>query len=1007
MNKKIIYLHFHSEYSFESLTKISETLATASKNGIEAVAITDPYFHGHVKFHSEAIKNGIVPILGLELRTSDGDFVILCENKKGYLELVSFWNEVILSKNNISIETILEFFNHLENVTLLSGHAEKFPLFKNGLDSDILQKLKSLAETGKFCIQIDLPTKSEMLRKILRLSREFGIPLVGSYNTMYLNKEEKTLFEIFRGIINKSEHENYCEFKSKKDFISDFKDLPEIFKTFEDIMNRVEIFDMKIDFNFPSFSENDKTLLRKKVFDSLTEKYGSPLPKDIKARIDRELNLIFSRNLESYFLTVKEIVDVARRLGILIGPGRGSAVGSLVSYSLGITSVDPLKHGLIFERFLNEGRSDLPDIDIDVQDSKRQELLLELKKHFGEEHFSQIITFGSYGKKLLKREIQRKLPQNKQELAFSNIEKFLGLPHHTSIHAAGIIITKENLKKRIPLLKSEIGLLTQFDMQDLEKIGVVKIDLLGLRTLTVIRETLEDSQKGFEDAFYEKLPFDDPKVFELLSKGFTSGIFQLDSRSGRNICMKVKPKSLEDISIVLALNRPGPMTSGILESYLKGEKIFNHEKINEMLNETKGMLLYQEQIMRIVSEIAGLSLVKADEFRRAIAKKELEKIQKYKKEFLEATSIKGLSFEEAENIFDKIVNFAGYAFNKSHSVAYSLLTYTTAFLKANLTPQYLKNLLNSHLGDTEKLSSVISESKLLGYKIYGIDINKSYELCSVEDNGVRIGLTFVKGLGIQKARNIIDEREKFGEYKNIEDAVVRLKRFLNDSLILELIKAGAFDSFEEKRSDILKKFESMEYDAKSKLKEIQSKVFGIMEKTEKSEVKKESNSLNLGEEFLKVIQEIESLGFILSSDLEDTIREKFGDYYPNIFELLHISDKGMCPVVTLNIGRDMVLTDGLSFIKHKKQGLEIGKIYIALFNNGKLIDIFNEDFEKLKYEYHIRYTSDEELEKILNSLEKSKNSEIVIVLDNYLIRINGYKPKNVKNFKLRLSMAFE
>lgn len=995
--KRVIHLHFHSEYSFESLTKIEETLVKAQKNGIEAVAITDPYFFGHVKFYSEALKNGVVPILGLEISTSDGDFVILCENRKGYSQLIQFWNDKVLSGVEISVEEVLEHFDQLENVTLLSGHLENFL----SMDSEaITKKLEILSETKKFYIQIDLPTSPEKLKEVLELSQKFKIPLTGSYNMMYLEKEEKGLFELFKEITDKKRHKNYCEFKNYKDFLEDFRDLPQVFESFKSILDRVKIFDLKVEFSFPSYSKDDKALLKKEVFDFLLKKFGSSVPEDVKTRVNRELKLISSRNLEGYFLTVKKIVDIARENNILIGPGRGSAVGSLISYSLGITSVDPVKYGLIFERFLNEGRNDLPDIDIDVQDSQRPELLHRLKEYFGEDNFAQVITFGTYGPKLIKREFERKLPRDKLGYALSNIEKFTGLPHHTSIHAAGIILSEKNLKDKVPLLKGETGYITQFDMQDLEKIGVVKIDLLGLKTLTTIKETLKDAGKDPFEILYDNLPIEDKKVFDLLSKGFTGGVFQLDSKSGRSICIKLKPKTFEDISIVLALNRPGPMTSGILESYLKGERTFNDEKINEILEETRGMLIYQEQIMRIVSEIAGLSLGEADEFRRAISKKDPEKIQRYRKKFLDSLIARGFSIEESEVVFDKIINFAGYAFNKSHSVAYSLLTYITAFLKTNFTPYYLKNLLNSHLGDFGKLSLIISEARLLRYKILGIDINKSYELCSVESDSIRLGFAFIKGLGIQKAKSIVEEREKYGEYRNFEEAVIRLKEILTEPLMYSLIRVGAFDSFNESREEILRKFSNMKETSLEEMKKISSKVFGILDNEGNS--RKEQDDIRKYE-FFNTIQEVDLLGFVLSDDVRLKIAETFGDYQPSVFELAYVLDEGFCPVVLLETQKGMIITDGVSYLKYRNQQLKTDEIYIARFSKGRLVEIIPEDSKKLFREY-IFQGDIEKLEESLKKVKEASNSRIIVPLNDHLLKIEGYKPEDIKNYRARFSL---
>lgn len=1011
MSKKIAYLHLHSEYSLlDSMLKIEKMVDKASDNGIDAVAITDPYFFGHVKFYSKMLEKSLLPILGLEMETKDGQFIVLCENKQGYLDLIRLWNNTLLFEEKPSIETLLESLDYFRNVTVLSGHPEKSILRrieKDQKSSIFIEKLKALTKTGKFYIQLLIPSQTDNLKNDLKIAQEFKIPIVGTYNTMYLGKEEGKLFGIFNKLNGKTKSSSVCEFKSRKDFLNDFENFPEIFESFEQIIERVEVYNLRTDFDFPSFSQDDKVILKKKVLDSLAEKYGIPLPKRVRERVNKELNIIFSRNLESYFLTVKEIIDIASKLGIMVGPGRGSVVGSVVAYALRITAIDPLKHGLIFERFLNESRNDLPDIDIDVQDSKRQELLFELKKHFGNDRFSQIIAFGTYGLKLLKHEIHRNLEGEDQRYALENITKLVGFPHHTSTHAAGIILSKMNLVDKLPLLKGEIGNLTQFDMEDLEKIGIAKIDILGLRTLTTIKETIEESGEKFEDFSYERIPLNDTETFRLISQGFTSGVFQLESRNARNICVKVAPQKFEDITMLLALNRPGPMISGMLDLYSKRKKTFRNCRINEILDETEGLLLYQEQIMRIVSEFAGLSLAKADEFRRAIAKKDPEKIKEYKQEFIEGAAKRGITLKDAEYIFEKIEDFASYAFNKSHSVAYALLTYITAFLKSRMFPVYLKILLNSNLGDREKVSTIISESKLMDSKtrILKVAINKSYDLCSIEDGNVRIGLSFIKGFSSQKVKKIIIERENFGKFEDVESTIMRLKQFLDDRDILKLIKAGALDELDGSRIRILEKFKILQYKQKNELKQIQAQVFGLKKESGiKKNTSFENTTMMNNNKFMKILYELETFDFIISNDVENEISVRFKDYRPKMFELLYILDEGFCPVVVLNSNDgSKIITDGTSFIKLNKKNLENGKIYIAYFKGGKLIDILDEHSKELKYEYIVHYENEKKLDEILKDIEKSENSELVIYLKDHLIRIEDCRPKVKEGIKVRIN----
>ncbi|HID32183.1 MAG TPA: DNA polymerase III subunit alpha, partial [bacterium (Candidatus Stahlbacteria)] len=623
-----------------------------------------------------------------------------------------------------------------------------------------------------------------------------------------------------------------------------FNDLPEAISNTMLIAERCHLlFNLGERFNLPRYPRpdgfnTDFEYLRELAHHGLRQRIPG-FSEEILKRLDYELEVIRKRGLCGYFLIVKDLVDFARDHKIPVGPGRGSAVGSLVLYVLGITDINPLDYGLIFERFLNPNRRGMPDIDIDFGDVLREEVLRYIVRRYGERNTTQVITFGTMQARAVVRDVGRvlglsygevdriakmiphhqsinqaislsselrKIINEKAEydILIKTAERLEGLVRHASTHAAGIVITPTDLTDYIPLYRSpeskEIS--TQFEKTSLEAVGILKMDLLGLRTLTVIDETLKLIGLKKED-----IRLDDKRTFELLKRGETVGIFQLESEGMRGILRKFKPENLKELIAVVALYRPGPLGNVNLDNMIKNKKTpdkirYLHPKLKSILAETYGMIIYQEQVMEIAHQIAGFSMAQADQLRRAMSKKVFDLMERLKDDFKTGAKKNGIRPKLAEEIFEYLAPFAGYGFNKSHATAYALIAYQTAYLKAHYPIDFMLANLNSELNDTDRLAILCQELKNLSIKILPPDVNRSGPQFLKENNGIRYGLSGLKNVGLSAAEAIVAEREKRGRYKNIFDFLGRVTG-INRKVVESLVKAGAFDCFGESRARML------------------------------------------------------------------------------------------------------------------------------------------------------------------------------------------------------------
>ncbi|RLD13798.1 MAG: DNA polymerase III subunit alpha, partial [Caldiserica bacterium] len=698
--------------------------------------------------------------------------------------------------------------------------------------------------------------------KIIQLARKLGIKIVATNDCHYIRKEDAFAHEVLLCIQTKSHIEDknrlkfeseHFYFKTQEEMEEAFKEVPEALKNTLEISEKCNV---EIDFdkhNLPMFYPPDnktpeeylEELVKKGIeekFDIKTDNFSER--NEVVERAKYELNIIKKMGFSSYFLIISDIVNQAKKIGIRVGPGRGSAAGSIVSYILGITEINPLNYNLIFERFLNPERISLPDIDIDFCDKRREEVISYIRERYGKNNVAQIGTYGTMAARAVVRDVGRALgmPYNevdrlaklinpapgtslKEEVVLNpdvkraiesdeNVKnlfeislKLEGLARHSSIHAAGIVITEKEVYNYAPLFigpKGEVA--TQYEMEWVEKIGLLKVDILGLKTLSVIDDTLNliKERKGIE---IKDFPLDDKKTYQLLSRGESEGVFQLESKGMQNLLREIKPEKFEDIIAVLALYRPGPMKSGMVREYIERKKDpskvkYDHPLLEPILKSTYGVILYQEQVMQIANKLANFTMGEADHLRKAMGKKIPSEMEKLREKFIKGAKKNGVKTEVAEKIFDQISKFAGYGFNKSHSTGYSLISYQTAYLKANFPLEFMTALLNSEIGNTDKIEEYIKECERLGIWILPPDVCESDGDFKIFSNDIIFGLSAIKNVGSGAIKSIIESRED-GIFKSLFDFCERVNlRAVNRKVIESLIKAGAFDYLEIPRSHL-------------------------------------------------------------------------------------------------------------------------------------------------------------------------------------------------------------
>jgi DNA polymerase III subunit alpha len=867
-----IHLHVYSAYSLLTSTATIEQLVhDARAKGFSALALTDRnVMYGAVAFYKECLKKSIKPLLGLtvdvvseRLEHESFPLVLLAKNNQGFQNLMKISSAVqTKSPEGIPVKWLRHYAAGLYALTPGSkGEIEYY--ISNSEEENALKTLelyKKLFGSENFYLSLQdqgLPGQRELTAQLAALGAKTKTPLAAANQVYYLDKEGAFAQECLLAIKNgdKLQDDDREKLGSTEFYLKTALEMRELFSDYpEALENTLKIADncnVMLDFetrHLPKYpvqqGQNAEEMLEAVCFKGLKERYGNPSTEHID-RLKYELSVIKKMKFSDYFLIVWDFIKYARERGILVGPGRGSAAGSIVSYVLFITDVDPIEHELLFERFLNPERISMPDIDIDFPDNRRDEVIEYVASKYGELHVAQIVTFGTLAAKAAVRDVGRAFGLNTKELdrlsrlvpsrlgitlkealkesdglrSFieeSNIHKKIidtaikleGLPRHTSTHAAGVVISEQPLTNVVPIQSGQSSVfLTQYSMDHLEEIGLLKMDFLGLRNLTLIDSILHSiQQKSRKKLEIHEIPADDEKTFHLLSKGETSGIFQLESEGMRKVLTKLVPSRFEDIVAVNALYRPGPMENIPLfidRKHGRQPIDYYHKDLEGILKNTYGVIVYQEQIMQIASKMAGFSLGEADLLRRAVSKKKKEVLDQERNHFVNGALQKGYDVQTADTIYDLIVRFANYGFNRSHAVAYSLIAYQLAYLKANYPLYFMASLLTSAIGNDSKIAQYSRELQQMEIKLHPPSINKSAFIFQPEGEAVRYSLAGIKGVGIASLREIFQARRN-KPFKDIFDFCIRVPQKAASRKVLEaLIYSGAFDEFEQDRAVLL------------------------------------------------------------------------------------------------------------------------------------------------------------------------------------------------------------
>lgn len=865
-----IHLQVYSAYSLlMSTASVEQLVADAKVKGYPAIALTDRnVMYGTAEFYNECKKNNIKPIIGLtvdiEKEHEEGmnPIVLLAKNNQGYQNLLKITSSLqTAAEGGLPLKWLRAYSSGLIALTPgIEGVIENYLLEDRYPDAEKYARIFKEIFSGDFYLSMQrhgLEEEEKLLPLLKNLSEQSHIPLVVTNAVHYLNKEDAFAQQCALAIRNgeKLEDESWERLQSDQYFLKRVKEMVDLFVEEEEAIiqtNRIASechveMDLGIK-SLPKFpTEGDMTAdqqLEKLCMKGWGERYPDG-NEEARNRLLYELSILKKMNFSDYFLIVADFMQFCRREKIFTGPGRGSAAGSIVAYVLYITDVDPIRYNLLFERFLNPERISMPDIDIDFPDHRRDEVIQYVAGKYGQQHVAQIITFGTLAAKAALRDVGRAFGLNSKELdqlsravpsrlgitlksawqesdslqtlinqsslykkLFNTALKLEGLPRHTSTHAAGVIISERPLVQVVPITGGHGDVfLTQFSMEHLEDRGLLKMDFLGLRNLSLIENILQSIKKRTGKLIpIKEVPLQDQKAYQLLSRGETTGIFQLESSGMRNVLKKLQPTTFEDIVAVNALYRPGPMENiplFIARKHGEEEITYPHQDLEDILNPTYGVIVYQEQIMQIAAKMAGFSLGEADLLRRAVSKKQEEVLNKERAHFVQGAITQGYTEETANQIYNYIVKFANYGFNRSHAVAYSMISYQLAYLKAHYPLHFMAALLTSAIGNDAKIAQYVNEAKQLGISILPPSINKSIFSFQVENEGIRYSLAAVKTIGVNAWKEIV--RVRAGRpFQDLFDFCLRMSgKVFNRRMLEMLVHSGSFDEFGEDRATLL------------------------------------------------------------------------------------------------------------------------------------------------------------------------------------------------------------
>jgi DNA polymerase III subunit alpha len=891
-----VHLHNHTDHSFlDGACKVSDLCAETARLGMPAIAITD---HGNLcgapEFYKASIKNDIKPIIGCELYLTDGK--IAEKSKDIYGKKKPIFHQLLIAKNEIGWKNLVKLssigyidgFYHKPRIDyeLLEKHHEGLICLSSCMQSHLHQTLlrKGEAEADKVAYYLkdmfgddlyleiqnhDIPEEAEIVKYLRRLSKKIGSKIVATNDTHYLKREHAASHDILLCVNTKSNKNDQNRFrfpgehfylKTEEEMLELFNEVPEALTNTLEVAEKVE-FEMKFgEKHFPEFQipdhvevKDDYFYLRQLCQEGLPQRYDE-VTDEIRERMEFELNIIKMKHLASYFLIVRDFIKFAHAQKIPVGPGRGSAAGSLVSYLVEITNIDPMKYNLLFERFINPERESYPDIDVDFADDRRAEVIEYVRQKYGKDCVSQIITYGRMLSKAVIKDVGRVLEIPLQEVeaitklipdaiggkapklknALEEVKELKDLVNsrgdyqemmdlalvlegtirNSGVHAAGVVITPEPVSNFVPLMCAADGnAVTQFDMSNAESLGLLKVDFLGLKTLSILENTLKLINQYGHTITLETIPIDDKEAYELFARGDTIGIFQFESSGMRENLRKLIPERLEDLIAMNALYRPGPM--GFIDNFVdrkhgKEEITYLHDMLADILDETYGIIVYQEQVMQIANKLAGMSLGRADLLRRAMGKKKQSLMDEMMPEFVEGCGNNGIDKKTAKDIWQLIDKFAAYGFNKSHSAGYALVAYQTGYLKAHHPAEFMAASMTTRKDKTEELVLFLEECRRMNVDVLPPDVNSSdIDFAVNRKNQVLFGLTAIKGVGSGAIQNLIGERETKGDYTGLFELTSRIdSRLVNKKVLENLIYAGATDALEGNRRQHLESVES-------------------------------------------------------------------------------------------------------------------------------------------------------------------------------------------------------
>ena len=893
------HLHVHTEYSLlDGACRIRDLPKLVKEMGQTACAITDHgAMYGVIDFYRACKAEGIHPVIGCEVYVArrtrldkqhefDAEsrhLVLLCKNETGYRNLSYMVSQAYIEGFYIKPRIDLDLLRaHSEGLIGLSAClAGEIPRRILNGDYDGAKayalELQDILGKDNFYLELQdhgIADQTTVNRALLRMHNETGIPLVCTNDAHYLRREDAESHDVLLCIQTGKtvDDENRMRYEPRNFYLRSTEEMEALFSGYpEAVENTQRIADRcQLEFTFgkyhlPEFKlppgYDSPTYLRKLCDEGFAQRYGDEKP-DYRQQLEYELAMIEKMGFTDYFLIVSDFVRYAREAGIPVGPGRGSAAGSMVAYCLHITDIDPMQYQLYFERFLNPERVSMPDIDMDFGDTRRGEVVEYVRRKYGDDHVAQIVTFGTMAARGAIRDVGRALNMTYAEVdvvaklvpsgpgalhitlddalrlsrqlsdlyeSDERVKKLIdtakaleGMPRHASTHAAGVVITRLPVYEYVPLARNDESSVGQYNMITLEELGLLKMDFLGLRNLTVLADAVKMVRRYEPDFDLEKIPMDDPEVFQMLTEGRTSGVFQMESTGMTGVCLGLKPQSIEDITAIIALYRPGPMESIPRFIACKHDPklvTYKHPSLKPILSGTYGCIVYQEQVIKIFQELAGYSLGQADMVRRAMSKKKAKDVEREREAFLHGGAVRnirgcvanGIPEATAQAIYDEIYDFANYAFNKAHAVSYAVVAYQTAYFKCHYTKEYMAALLTSVLDNSDKVAEYIAECRECGIALLPPDVNRSYDGFTVEEGGIRFGLVAIKNIGRGFIQALVRERDKGGLFTSFQDFCERMFDCgdMNKRAVENLIKAGAFDTMGAYRSQLMQVYEKV------------------------------------------------------------------------------------------------------------------------------------------------------------------------------------------------------